>query len=333
MRIALMGYGTVGTSFHKLIDIKGKMLKEKYGIVPQLVAICDRSGCMINENGISYQTAYQTKTKFGKINVNSNELQPADVIRELSLDLMVETTTANFKTGEPALSHIRESMRNKVHVITTNKAPLALRMPALLEEASLNGVELLYSGTVGGGTPFISFGDKVLKGNSLLGIRGILNGTTNYILSRVIDENLTMNEALSEAKKLGIAEADPTLDLNGFDSAAKLVILINHLLNERVTINDIKISGINENMPNMQNFETVKLIASSYPEPKVSMEIVKRGSPMDVGGTYNVLEFNVEELGKVYLTGRGAGGQETAASIIRDMVELKERLMQKSYKI
>lgn len=332
MRIALLGYGTVGTSFHKLIDAKGNMLKEKYGIVPQLVAICDRSGCMINEDGIPYKTAYQTKTKFGKINVDGNELQPADVIRELSLDLMVETTTANFKTGEPALSNIRESMRNKVHVITTNKAPLALRMPALLEEASLNGVELLYSGTVGGGTPFISFGDKVLKGNSLLGIRGILNGTTNYILSRVIDDKFTMDKALSEAKKLGIAEADPTLDLNGFDSAAKLVILINHLLNERVTIGDIKISGINENMPDMQNFETVKLIASSYPEPKVSMEIVKRGSPMDVGGTYNVLEFNVEELGKVYLTGRGAGGQETAASIIRDMVELKERLMQKSYK-
>ncbi|MGC8558325.1 MAG: homoserine dehydrogenase, partial [Nitrososphaeria archaeon] len=130
MRIALLGYGTVGTSFHRLIDTKGNMLKEKYGIIPQLVAICDRSGCMINEDGIPYQTAYQTKTKFGKINIEGNDIKPADVIRELSLDLTVETTTANFKTGEPALSHIRESMRNGIHVITTNKAPLALRMPA-----------------------------------------------------------------------------------------------------------------------------------------------------------------------------------------------------------
>ncbi|MGC8661238.1 MAG: homoserine dehydrogenase [Nitrososphaeria archaeon] len=333
MRIALLGYGTVGTSFHRLINAKKNLLKEKYGVVPQLIAICDRSGCMINEEGIPYETAYKTKTKFGRLSEEDNGMHPLDVIRELSLDLMVETTTANFKTGEPALSHIFESMKRGIHVITTNKAPLALHMPALLEEASLNGVEFLYSGTVGGGTPFISFGEKVLRGNSLKEIKGILNGTTNYILTRIIDSGLEMNEALSEAQKLGIAEADPTLDLNGFDSAAKLVILMNHLLGKRVTISDIKISGINENLPKCESGQTVKLIASSSPEPKVSMEVIKRGSPMDVGSTYNVIEFNVEELDKIYVTGRGAGGQETAASIIRDVVELKEKLMQKSYQI
>ncbi|MCL4344534.1 MAG: homoserine dehydrogenase [Thaumarchaeota archaeon] len=333
MRIALLGYGTVGTAFHRLVNEKKNLLKEKYGIVPQLVAICDRSGCMVNEEGISYETAYKAKTESGRVCSEGSVMRPMDVIRGLSLDLMVETTTANFKTGEPSLSHIFESMKRGIHVITTNKAPLALHMPALLEEASLNGVEFLYSGTVGGGTPFISFGDKVLRGNSLKGIKGILNGTTNYMLSRVIDSGLQMSEALSEAQRLGIAEADPTLDLNGFDSAAKLVILMNHLLNKRVTISDIKISGIKEDLPKYAGDQTVKLIASSFPEPKVSMEVVKRGSPMDVGGTYNVLEFSVEELDKIYVTGRGAGGQETAASIIRDIVELKEKLMQKSYQI
>ncbi|MEM0097934.1 MAG: hypothetical protein QXY52_05965 [Conexivisphaerales archaeon] len=333
MRIALLGYGTVGSSFHKLIDIKKNLLKEKYGVMPQLIAICDRSGCMINEEGISYEAAYKAKIKSGHICDKDNGMHPLDVIRELSLDLMVETTTANFKTGEPALSHIFESMKRRIHVITTNKAPLALHMPALLEEASLNGVEFLYSGTVGGGTPFISFGEKVLRGNTLKEIKGILNGTTNYVLGRIIDDRLQMNEALSEAQKLGIAEADPTLDLNGFDSAAKLVILMNHLLGNRITISDIKISGINESLPAYKSDQTVKLIASSSPEPKVSMEVIKRGSPLDVSSTYNVLEFSVEELGKIYVTGKGAGGQETAASIIRDVVELKEKLMQKSYQI
>ncbi len=333
MRIALFGYGTVGTAFHRLVNSNRAMLKERYGIVPQIIAICDRSGCIINEEGIPYESAHRVKAEFGKVNPDGSGMCQLDAIRELSLDLLVETTTANFKNGEPALSYIFESMKRGIHVITTNKAPLALRMPALLEEAALNGVEFLYSGTVGGGTPFLSFGEKVLRGNSLKKIRGILNGTTNYVLSRMIDDKLPMNVALTEAQKLGIAEADPTLDINGFDTAAKLVILMNHLLDKRVTISDIKISGINGEMPAYSSDQTVKLIASSHPEPKVSMEVVKRGSPMDIGGTYNVVEFTVEELDKIYVTGRGAGGQETAASIIRDMVELKERLMQKSYQI
>ena len=333
MRIALFGYGNVGMAFHRLVNSKRAILKERYGIVPQIVAICDRSGCMINEEGISYEAAHRVKSEAGKLNPDGLGMHQLDVIRELSLDVLVEATTANFRDGEPALSYIFESMRRGIHVITTNKAPLALRMPSLLEEAALNKVELLYSGTVGGGTPFLSFGEKVLRGNTLKKIRGILNGTTNYILSRMIDDGLPMGAALKEAQKLGIAEADPTLDINGFDAAAKLVILMNHLLDRRITISDVKISGINEDLPAHGRDETVKLIASSHPEPRVSMEVVKRGSPMDVGGTFNVVEFTAEELDKIYVTGRGAGGQETAASIIRDMVELKERLLQKSYQI
>lgn len=337
MKIGIIGYGVVGRNFHRLIERDREELKLRYGIIPQVIAACDRSGYIVNEEGLGYEGLSRLKASGAGFAVaEGGKVGSAmEMLSSVRLDVLIETSVANFADGEPAYGFIRTALRGGLHVITTNKPPLALYMPTLLEEASYGGAELLYSGTVGGGTPFLSMGTRALRGNRVRGIRGVLNGTTNYILSRMLNDGLEMRLALAEAQRMGVAEADPSLDLGGFDSAAKLVILMNHIMNRRVTIGELEIGGIHGVDAEMAAMAkkrgmALKLIARSDPKPSVSVEEVEAASPLNVGGTYNALEIQVEDLGMEYLIGKGAGGPETATAIIRDLVELKDRIMTKA---
>ncbi len=321
MRIAIIGYGTVGSSFHRLLEERSHWLKSLYGIVPQVVSVCDSTGCAFNDDGIPYEEAIMKKSK-GSVE-NGNGVSPLKIIGEGMLDVLVECTPSNFSDGEPGRTYIESALKSGIHVITTNKAPLALYMPYLLDQARINGARLFYSGTVGGGTPFLSFAEDTLKGNAVKSFRGILNGTTNFILTRMLEEGISMESALSEAKRLGIAEANPYLDLSGLDAAAKLVIMMNHVLKKRVTLKDVEVSGLLNGVPTPSSGRVIKLIARTSPRPSVSLEEISATDPLNVGFTYNAVEFDVEELGSVYLIGKGAGGMETAASIIRDLVRLR----------
>ncbi|MGC8568573.1 MAG: homoserine dehydrogenase [Nitrososphaeria archaeon] len=326
MRIGVIGYGSVGMAFHKLVMEKYWELKTRYGLVPQVVFICDSSGCACREEGLDPSEAVKVKSSGQKLSSAYRVIDVYEAIRRCSIDVAVECTPANFRDAEPAYSYIMEALRNGSNVITTNKGPMALYMPAILDEARSRGLVVLYSGTVGGGTPFISFVERALRGNRITSFRGILNGTSNYVLTRIMKDGMSLEEAVAEARRMGIAEADPSLDLNGTDSAAKLVILMNHIFENRYTLRDVKISGLDREIPEPERGHTVKLIARSHPEPRVSLEQIPLGDPLNVEGTYNAVEFSVEELGKVYLIGRGAGGRETAGAVIRDLVELKSRL-------
>lgn len=326
MRIGIVGYGSVGKALHKLIYERAWDFKNKYGLVLQVVFVCDRSGCVYKDDGINPPETLSIKDA-GKTFSSFFKVQPVlETIKKGLVDVAVECTSANFIDAEPAFTHIMEALKSGSNVITTNKGPMALYMPTILEEAESRGLVVLYSGTVGGGTPFIYFADNALKGNRILSFRGILNGTSNFVLSKVINEGSSIEEAISEAKRLGIAEADPTLDLNGTDSAAKLVILLNHVFEDKYTLKDIEISGIEKGIPKVDSLHTVKLIASSTPRPRVSLEVISREDPLNIDGTYNAIEFTVEELGSIYLIGKGAGGRETAGAVMRDLVELKNRL-------
>ncbi len=326
MRIGIIGYGSVGKALHKLIHERAWDFKNKYGLVLQVVFVCDRSGCVYIDSGINPSQTLSVKDASKPLS-SSFRVEPVlDTLNKGLVDVAVECTPANFIDAEPAYTHIIEALASGSNVITTNKGPMALYMPTILEEAESRGLVVLYSGTVGGGTPFIYFADNALKGNKINSFRGILNGTSNFVLSKIINEGSNLGEVISEAKRLGIAEADPTLDLNGTDSAAKLVILLNHVFEDKYTLKDIEISGIEKGIPEVDSLHTVKLIASSNPKPRVSLEVIPKDDPLNIDGTYNAVEFNVEELGNVYLIGKGAGGRETAGAVMRDLVELKNRL-------
>src|SRR5438874_8483442 len=144
------------------------------------------------------------------------------MIENVDSEILVDVTTTNLEHDEPATSHIIAGMRSGKHIITVNKGPLALAFPSLIELANYNGVMLRFSGTVGGGTPILEFAKRCLKGDRMMSFKGILNGTTNYILSKM-EEGMTFESALDDARHKGYAEAEPSLDIDGYDAAAKLV--------------------------------------------------------------------------------------------------------------
>lgn len=136
-------------------------------------------------------------------------------------------------------------MKSGKNVITVNKGPLALEFPSLIELAEYNRIAFKFSGTVGGGTPILEFAKRCLKGDRIISFEGILNGTTNYILSKMY-EGLNFSQALRDASEKGYAEKDPTLDIDGYDAVAKLVIASNFIMNLKSTINDVRRTGIRD---------------------------------------------------------------------------------------
>jgi len=221
-------------------------------------------------------------------------------------------------------------MKKGLHVVSVNKGPLALAFPSLLELAAYNQVLLKFSGTVGGGTPILDYAKNSLRGEKMLSFEGILNGTTNYILSTMA-KGQTFDTALKDARKRGYVEADESLDLDGLDAAAKLVILANWIMDMKVTLPDIKRTGIrNVTTNDVKNAEkknsAIKLIASCSKELTVAPKEVDIEDPLCVNGTLNAISFTSEHSGTQTIIGRGAGGIETASAIIRDLLDIRQEI-------
>lgn len=323
-----MGLGVVGKAFLRMLIEKTPEVRVKYGLNPTLVAVSDSSSSLYNERGLDPRVVLDYKIKKGSLSGLTDEvnLRGASLIKEVEAEVLIEATPSNFKDGEPGLSHIKAALNSGKHVIAVNKGPLALEMPALLEVFRESGLKLLFSGTVGGGTPFVRFVRSCLVGEKVLAIRGVLNGTTNYILTRM-ESGMSFEEALSEAQKLGYAESDPSNDIDGWDSAAKLVILSNLAMESDATLRDVEVSGIRgieigERM--LSEGKTLRLIASADRSClRVRPEVVERADPLAVSGALNAVSFFAEHSGRHTLVGKGAGGEETATAILRDLVELK----------
>ncbi len=331
MRLVLMGLGVVGKAFLRMLVEKAPELRYKYGLNPTLVAVSDSRSSLYNERGLDPRTVVDWKSRKGSLSglIDEVDLRGADLVREVEAEVLIEATPSNFRDGEPGLSHIKAALNTGKHVITANKGPLALEMPALIEMFRESGLRLLFSGTVGGGTPFVRFVRSCLIGERVLVIRGVLNGTTNYILTRM-EMGISFEEALTEAQRLGYAEADPSNDIDGWDSAAKLVILSNLAMESDVTLREVEVSGIRgvEISRELLSWgKTVRLIASADKSGlRVRPEVVERTDPLAVSGAMNAVSFFTEHSGRHTLVGKGAGGEETATAILRDLVELKMSL-------
>ena len=333
MRLILVGFGTLGQSLARILhDDRERMLKE-YGFEPQVSTIVDSGGFCDDENGLNLILALKVKEKHGTIGKypgkGHQNVEPSGIISASQADALIETTPSNFKDGEPGLSNIKQALIGGKHVVTANKGPLALAMPALLELAAHKSVKLRFSGTVGGGTPFLSFASRSLPGEKILGVHGVLNGTTNYILTKMENKSLSFQQALSEAQKKGIAERDPKNDVGGFDTAAKVVILANWVLKQRLTLRDVQTTGISNVTPERITRSRgsglrVKLIGRlSESRASVRLEEVPVNDPVCVPDTLNALTFSTEHAGDVTLIGQGAGGEQTASAILRDLVEIR----------
>ncbi len=337
MRIVLVGFGTVGQALAKILINDAVRIVETYGFEPRVTTIIDSHGICSSEDGLDLTEALKVKEKYGTVAKypKKGELgsDPANTIPSVQAEVLVETTPSNFKDGEPGLSNIKTALATGKHVVTANKGPLALAMPALLELAAHKGLRLRFSGTVGGGTPFLDFAAKCLPGEKIVTIKGILNGTTNYILTRMEESSLSFKRALGEAKRKGYAEADPTNDIGGFDTAAKMVIIANWILKKRLSIRDLSIQGI-EKVTSAQlrkarsSGARIKLVGKLQDSRgSVGPEEVSLNDPLCVPGTLNALTFSTQHAGEVTLMGSGAGGEPTASAIVRDLVEVKNEFL------
>jgi homoserine dehydrogenase len=343
MRIILVGYGVVGKGVTTILAKRTLEKVKDYGFNPKIVAIADVDGAVINPKGFSPEKLEQLKAHRYPTNPLSTDPefgQPGitvkDVIRQVEAEVVVEVTPVNIQNGEPALSHITEAFKTGKHVVTTNKGPLALAMPALTELAEYNNVLFRFSGTVGGGTPMLEFAKRCLAGDRILGIRGILNGTTNYILTEMAQNRVTFQDALANAQKLGYAEREPSMDIDGFDTACKTVILANWILNQKVTLKDVERAGIRDVTLQMldeaaKRGNTIKLIGAidDQNKPTVKPTEIPKTSPLCVSGVLNAITFQCEFAAEQTVIGRGAGGIETAGAVLRDLLDIRHKLATK----
>jgi homoserine dehydrogenase len=331
LRIILCGFGVVGQSLVKLFDSRSEELYSKYGLKPRVVGVFDSKGSAIDSSGLDLGKLVETKKKFGTVKnyaETKNNMSGLDIIKNFEAEVLIETTASNYKDAEPGMTHITSAMKKGMHVISVNKGPLALAFPSLLELATYNQVMLKFSGTVGGGTPILDYAKDSLRGERITSFAGILNGTTNYILTNMAN-GLSFDSALKDAKDKGYVEADESLDLDGLDAAAKLVILANWIMGMKVTMPDIKCTGIrkvtSEDIKKAAKKKcAIKLIASCDKELEVAPKEVSIDDPLCVNGTLNAIAFTSEHSGTQTIIGKGAGGMETASSILRDLLDIRQ---------
>jgi homoserine dehydrogenase len=333
MRVLLIGFGVVGQSFAELVDSEADVLAQDYGLRPKIVGLVDSKGAVISPDGIdpkkalAYKREHGSLEKFGDGNYFSGKTG-LDAIRDVDCEVVIEATPTDLRRGEPGLSHLKTAMKEGRHIVCTNKGPLAIAMPALIELAHHNRIMFKFSGTVGGGTPVLDFAKKCLEGSQIRSISGIMNGTTNYILSKMASDGSQMKDALAEAQRLGYAEADPTYDVGGFDTACKLVIISNYILGSSLALGDVDIVGIDKIATGdieraKVKGKAVKLIGRMDKRPKVGPEEIPLTHPLNVSSTFNAFAFETHPAGEITLVGKGAGGKETASSVIRDLIEIR----------
>lgn len=331
----LVGFGVVGQSFVKILLSKSAELYSTFGLNPRVVACVDSDGMAVSPGGLDLGRlleAKRTKKSVSAYHDKRDYLNTTDLIENTEAEVMIELTPTNLENGEPGISHIVSAMKTKKHVITVNKGPMALAFSSLIELSNYNNVRLAFSGTVGGGTPILEFAKKCLRGDRILSFRGILNGTTNYILSKMEEDEITFQEALADAKQKGYAEASPRLDIEGYDAAAKLVIMANWIMSRKVSIADVTRRGILDvDLNAIRNAhhdgKAIRLIAyCDNDELNVMPLEIKRDDPICVTGTLNAVTFSSEYSGEKTIVGRGAGGLETASAILRDLIEIRDSI-------
>lgn len=347
VKIALIGCGTVGRGLLEILDKKRRELRESYDFEPKLVAISDlNKGSILVPDGIKINRMLALLDQGGRIDQyygegNTAELiNPLDMIEQCEAEIIAELTYTDIKTGEPATGYIRKSLRSGKHVVTSNKGPAALHYKELSKLARKNNLFFRIEGTVMSGTPVFSLVEGGLAGAEIREIKGILNGTTNFILSKMEQDGMEYAAALKLAQDLGYAEADPTADVEGYDAVAKVVILSNVLLGGDLKPDDVKRKGITAItremvMATKEEGYRFKLIAQAGMNGDgISASVSPQKLPLTdplagVMGAQNALSFDTDLVGKVTIQGAGAGKTETGYSILADMLAIRRHLGRK----
>ncbi len=325
-RIAVLGCGTVGGGVAKIITEIGEELSERANVQVEVARIVELNAEAAIERFVLDETLFVD----GKNNVTSDQANAAikEILEDESIDLVVETIGG---TSDFVFNTCLSVCNAGKHLVTANKALLAERGKAIYDAAKANGVTIGYEAAVCGAIPAIKTIKESFSGDVIDSVSGIMNGTSNYILSRMQNENLGFSEALKLAQESGYAEADPSLDINGGDAAHKTIILIKLIFGIDVTMEQLPAIGVEKIDKEDIEFAKeigakIKLICYAKREDDAVYATVRPMMVKDsnflsgVNGATNALRFSNRYSGRHILVGEGAGSSETASSIVADIV-------------
>ena len=334
-RLMLIGFGSAGQGFAQILRYHREWLMERYGIDLRIVAICTRNrGSLYDSDGLDPAVLLETIEQAGNLRslVGQRDWNPLEMIEQANADVVVELSPTNLTTGEPATSYIRAALDRGMHVVTANKGPIALHFAELRRLAAEANLYLGMEGTVMSGTPTLRLAWSSLAGCEILEVRGIVNGTTNYILTQM-ENGMSYADALAEAQRLGYAEADPAGDVEGHDAAAKAVILAQVVMDARIGLNDVERMGITTLTRDTVEAARAagdrwKLIARVWRDgdqvrASVQPTRLPRSHPLaGVSGATNAITYTTDLLGEITVIGPGAGGVATGFAILSDLLEM-----------
>lgn len=333
-KFTLLGFGSVGQAFAHLLMRKETNLKENYGITFSVTAIATgRSGNCINPDGIDLDKALELKESGESLDALSASPAPQDKIEFIQAsgaDVLFENSPVSYDDGQPALDYIRTALANGMHAITANKGPVVHGYQTLKQLADDNGVKFHFESTVMDGAPVFGITRETLPTAEITGFKGILNSTTNLILSKMEDGE-SFEDAVAYAQSIGIAETDPSGDVDGWDAAIKVCALATVVMNVPMIPAQVDRTGIRDITPEMiaEALETGKrwkLICSAKKEgdkviTKVAPEMVAPNTPFyTVDGTTSIVQFESDVLGKLSLIEEDPGPHTTAYGLLADFV-------------
>lgn len=310
MRVGILGFGTVGGGTYEILTKNGDIISERTGVAIEVVKILKRTP----------QTPAYLFTN-----------DPDEILNDPDIDLIVEAIGGI----EPASSFMLKAMNSGKHVVTANKAAVAANYEALTDAAHKNNVKFLFEAAVGGGIPVLTAIQNPLQGNRFLEVMGILNGTTNYILTKMTEDGADYAAVLKDAQAKGFAEADPTADVEGLDAANKLSILVSLLFNKYIAPSDIPTVGISSITGDDIKAAAdegciIKLIGHAYLEngdvkASVSPKKLPVSHPLSgVSNEFNAVYVTGDMVGELMFYGKGAGALPTGSAVVGDIISVAQ---------
>ncbi len=333
--ISFVGFGNVAQGLARILADKRERFAAKYGFEYRITSVVtSRKGCLANDQGIDPAMLLEALEKEGGLwgCEGARTMDPFEAIRSPHTDILVETTPTSLVRGEPGLGHIRAALKAKKHVVTSNKGPLVRALPELTALAEGSGVAFRYEGVIMSGTPALNLVRETLAGCEIEHVQGIVNGTTNFILTEM-EKGQSYEEALAEAQRLGYAEADPTADVEGWDAAVKACIMAVLFMDANLELEDVERTGITEVTPEtiqtaLSRGKRIKLVAEVYREKgKVRAMVAPVAIPLSrplagIMGAMNAITYTTDHLGDITISGPGAGRIETGQALVSDLLAI-----------
>lgn len=340
VRLAVIGFGNVGREFARMLLDRRDWLVEEASLDVRIVAIATRSrGSVLHREGLDLQRVLESIERTGRVCPEEEgvDLAPLAMVEASGADIVVELTTLSVEDGQPAIDHVRGSLCMGKHVITANKGPVAFAFDELSSLARRNGLAFRFEGTVMDGTPVFNLVERALPGCRVIAIRGVLNSTSSFVIDRMCNGS-SFEASIAEAQRQGFAEADPSMDIDGWDAAAKITALANVLMGagtdpRRVVRKGIRDLTASEVRASADRGRKVRLVAEAKrTEAGIALSVAPVEISSDdpfwfVDGTSSAITLETDLMGELTILEIDPAVTQTAYAVFSDMLLISERLM------